>query len=123
MLSSQLTFVSFVLYNLVKCSLSQTYPSSVFVPSNDITDVSLSCRGNELKWIINGTALNFGSPPTGIDLNVKNGQPVTQTLTLQNSSVLTYNGTSFQCSHGGENFSSVPTAFIIVYGKCFSFYC
>ena len=125
MCSFQLTFLLFVLYRLVNCGFSQTYPSSVFVPSNAINDVSLSCSGmrNQLKWRFNGSALNLLSAPSGINVNIVNNEEMqaTQTLTIQKASVWTYNGTSFQCSHGEGNFTSVPTAFIIVYGKHFIF--
>ena len=103
---------------LVKSGLSQTYPSSVFIPSNFVADVSLSCSGNQLEWRVNGTALKFGNPPTGINVIViTDGHETLQTLIILSSSVLSYNGTSFQCRQHGENFSSVPVAFIIVYGK------
>ena len=102
---------------LVKSGLSQTYPSSVFVPNNCMTDVSLSCSGNQLEWRVNGTAFNVGYPPAGINVIVITGHKTLQTLIILSSSVLSYNGTSFQCRQHGENFNSVPVAFIIVYGK------
>ena len=117
----QLTLPFFVSCSLIVCAcgFNQTYPTNVTVSSNAITDVSLLCSGVQLEWRKNGTKLNLGNPPAGINVKVVGGQQVTQTLTIQKASVLNYNGTSFKCSHGGENFNSVPTAFIIVYGKYF----
>ena len=77
----------------------------------------LMCLCGVVEWRKN--KLNLGNPPAGINVKVVGGQLVTQTVTIQKASVLTYNGISFQCSHGGESFNSVPTAFIIVYGKYF----
>ena len=82
-----------------------------------MTDVSLSCSGNQLEWRVNGTAFNVGYPPAGINVIVITGHKTLQTLIILSSSVLSYNGTSFQCRQHGENFNSVPVAFIIVYGK------
>ena len=100
---------------------SQSYPSSVLVPSTSITDAPLSCTGAPpLEWKVNGTTANSGTFLPGISFSIVNHVPTqTQTLslTVQQTSILTYNGTAFQCRANGENFSSVPTAFIIVYGK------
>ena len=105
------------LFKVVYCQSS--YPSSVYVPNNAISDVSFTCNGiPELEWRVNGTMLNFGNPPPGISvMAVSNGMLLSQTLTAQQASVLSYNGSSFQCTTKGDNFTSVPTAFIIVYGN------
>ena len=92
-----------------------TYPSSVLVPNNAITDVSFTCNvSSPPEWRVNGTVLNFGNIPPGIN-PMSEGIPA---LTVEKPRVLRYNGTSIQCRrlHGGENWSSVPTAFIRVYG-------
>ena len=116
----QLTLAFIVSYSVIICGFSQTYPTNVTVPSNAITGVSLRCSGVQpLNWSTNGTNFHVGNPPVGINFEIVGGQPGTQILTIQKESVLTFNGTSFQCTHGGESFSSVPTAFIIVYGKYF----
>lgn len=104
---------------LLKVVCSQTYPSSVSLPSSAITAVSLTCSGGPpLKWKINNTTFDGNSIiPSGISLVVKNdGVQVYQALTVQETNVLNYNASSFRCSTDGDNFNSVPTAFIIVYG-------
>ena len=105
-------------FSVFKVICTQSYPSSIFVPSNAITtDVSFTCSGSPpIDWQVNGTLFeaNFLSHP-GVSV-LPNGVGGL-TLTVQRESVLNYNGSSIQCSTNGNNFSSVPTAFIIVYGK------
>ena len=98
---------------------SQSYPSSVLVPSTSITDVPLSCTGAApVQWRLNGTLYDVGNPLPGIGFMVEsNGSTITQTLTVRQAFVQSYNGTAFQCSTNGEDFSIVPTALIIVYSK------
>ena len=96
---------------LLRTGSSQTYPSNVLVPSNAITDVTISCCTTQIEsWRVNGTVLTFTTIPTGIFFSSPGGVP---TLKVEKESVLTYNGTAIQCRQAGENFSS---AFIIVYG-------
>ena len=89
------------------------------MPNNTISDVSFTCSGiPNLEWKVNETLVNFGNPPPGISvMSVSDGMLNRQTLTVQQASVLSYNGSSLQCITNGDNFTSVPTAFIIVYGK------
>ena len=98
---------------------SQSYPSSVLVPSTSITDVPLSCTGAApVQWRVNGTLYDLGNPLSGIGFLVGNdGSMITQTLTVRQAFVLSYNGTEFKCSTNGDGFSTVPTALIIVYSK------
>ena len=99
---------------LFSSGYSQTYPSSVLIPSNAITDVSFTCNVSIPEWRVNGTVLHFGNIPLEITTTSLNGIPA---LTVEKTSVLRYNGTSLQCrKHGGENWSSIPIAFIRVYG-------
>ena len=103
---------------IVLCSFSsgynQTYPSSVLVSNNDITDVSFTCNVSMPEWRVNGTVLYFGNIPLGISPTMSEGIPA---LTVSKTHVLRYNGTSIQCRQDdGENWSSIPTAFIRVYG-------
>ena len=98
---------------------SQSYPSSVLVPITSISDVPLSCTGAPpVQWRVNGTLFNPGSPLPGVGFMVEsNGSMITQMLTVRQAFVLNYNGTIFQCSTNGEDFSSVPIAFVTVYSK------
>ena len=98
---------------------SRSYPSSVLVTSTSITDVPLSCTGPApVQWRVNGTVFNPGNPLPGLSFVVEsNSSIITQTLTVRRAFVLNYNGTIFQCSTNGEDFSSVPTAFVTVYSK------
>ena len=109
---------------LFSSGYSQTYPSSVLVPSNVITDVSFTCNVSSPEWRVNGTVLTFGNIPPGVTTTTLNGIPA---LTVEKTSVLRCNGTSIQCrQHDGGNWSSIPTAFITVYGtslKSFSATC
>ena len=99
---------------LLRTGYNQTYPSSVLVPSNAITAVSFSCSATQIEsWRLNGTVLTQVTIPTGISFASPGGL---LTLTVAKESVFNFNGTSIQCRQAGENFSSVPTAFIIVYG-------
>ena len=96
---------------------SQSYPSSVLVPSTFITtDVPLSCTGvTPVLWRVNGTVYDLMNPLPELGfMLVVNGSMITQTLTVKQAFVLSYNGTTFQCSTNGDNFSSVPTALFIV---------
>ena len=106
------------LFCVFKVICSQSYPSSVFVPSNAITTaVSFTCSGTPpILWQVNGTLYqaNLFSHPGVFILPNTDGS---LTLTVQQESVLDYNGSSIRCSINRDNFSSVPTAFIIVYGK------
>ena len=98
---------------------SQSYPSSVLVPSTSILDVPLSCTGAPpVQWRVNGTVFNTGNPLPGLGFMVaSDGSMIMQTITVLQVFVLSYNGTAFQCSTNGEDFSSVPTALVIVYSK------
>ena len=105
-------------FSVFKVICSQSYPSSVFVPRNAITaDVSFTCSGTPpIDWRVNGTLYQaniFSHPGVSVQQNGVGGI----ILTVHQRSVLDYNGSSIQCSTNGDNFSSVPTAFIIVYGK------
>ena len=103
--------VLLVVVCLFSSGYSQTYPSSVLVPSNAITDVSFTCNVSSPEWRVNGTVLHFGNIPLGISPTMSEGMTVSKTY------VLRYNGTSIQCrQHDGENWSSIPAAFIRVYG-------
>ena len=121
-----LGFVVTATPNLFAVVCSQSYPSNVLVPSTFInnTDVPLSCTGADpVQWRVNGTTFNPGSSLPGLGFMVVNdGSMITQTLTVQQAFVLSYNGTAFQCSTNGEDFSSVSTAHIIVYGKVIDMY-
>ena len=103
--------------SVFKVICSQSYPSSLFVPRNAITtDVSFTCSGTPpIDWQVNGTLYqaNIFSHP-GVSVLASNVGSLT--LIVQRESVLDYNASSIQCSNGA-NFSSVPTAFLIVYGK------
>ena len=104
---------------LVSAARSQTYPSSVVVPNNSMSDVMMSCVGlSPIQWRVNGTNLNVGSPPPGIIFGINNlgNNMLSNVVTVLKSHVLSYNGSSFQCSTNGDNFSSVPTAHLIVFG-------
>ena len=110
-----LVLLLLVVVCLFSSGYSQTYPSSVLVPSNAITaDVSFTCNFSNPEWRVNGTALTFGNIPLGITTTVLNGIPA---LTVEKASVLRYNETSIQCrQHDGGNWSSIPNTFIRVYG-------
>ena len=106
----------FCLFKVVYCQTS--YPSSVYVPKNTISDVSFTCSGiPPVEWRVNGTSLNFGNIPPGISVMVvSNGMLLSLTLTVQQASTLSYNGSSFRCTANGDNFTSVPTAILFIYG-------
>ena len=109
--------VALYVFCLFKVVYSQSYPSSAYIPANAVSAVSFTCSGTPpLKWKVNGVLYDFGNPISGISGTVTDGMPLSQTLTVQNTSVVTLNGSSFQCTTKGDNFTSVPTAFIIVYG-------
>ena len=104
-------------FSIFKVMCSQSYPSSIFVPSNAITtDVSFTCSGSPpIDWQVNGTLYQanlLSHPGVFVLPNGVGGL----TLTVQQESVLNYNASSIH-STNGNNFSSVPTAFIIVYGN------
>ena len=110
--------VLLVVVCLFSSGYSQTYPSSVLVPSNAITDVSFTCNVSGQEWRVNGTVLTFVNIPPGITITTLNGIPA---LAVEKSSVLRYNGTSIQCrQHDGGNWSNIPNAFIRVYGTSVS---
>ena len=107
-------FLVLLVLCLLRIGYSKISPSSVLVPSNAITAVTFSCSATQLvSWRLNGTVLTIETIPTGVSVKNSGGVPI---LNVDKESVLTYNGTSIQCRQAGENFSSVPTAFIIVYG-------
>ena len=115
-------FVLLCMFCVFKVICSQSYPSSVFVPSNAITTaVSFTCSGiPPILWQVNGTLYDasiFSHPGVSVLPNSDGSL----TLTVQQESVLIYNGSSIRCSTTGNNFSSVPTAFINVYGKLESY--
>ena len=105
-------------FSVLKVICSQSYPNSVFVPSNAITaDASFTCSGSlPIDWQVNGTLYqaNIFSHPGISVLPSTDGISI---LEIQQERVLDYNGSSIRCRTNGDNFSSVPTAFIIVYGK------
>ena len=105
---------------LLKTVCSQTYPGNVSLPSSAITAVSFNCSGSPpLRWKVNNTTFDANSiTPPGISFTaVKNdGTILNQEITVEQARVLSYNGSSFQCSTHEDSFSGVPTAFIIVYG-------
>ena len=105
---------------LLEIVCSQTYPSNVLLPSSTIAAVSFTCTGSPpLRWRVNNTTFDVNSiTPPGISFVASSvGMQIYQALVVQEENVLSYNGSSFQCSTHGDSFSSVPTAFIIVYGK------
>ena len=110
--------VALCFFCLFKVVYSQSYPSSAYIPINAISAASFTCNGTPpLDWKVNGSLYDFRHPIPGINSgSVTNGMLLSQTLTVQQTSVLTFNGSSFQCTTKGDNFTSVPTAFIIVYG-------
>ena len=103
-----------VLCSVISSGYNQIYPSSALLPNNAITDVSFACDVSTPEWRVNGTVLTFGNIPPEITTTSLNGIPA---LTFEKGSVLRYNGTSVQCrQHDGENWSSIPTASIRVFG-------
>ena len=78
---------------LFSSGYSQTYPSSVLIPSDAITDVSFTCNVSTgiPEWRVNGTVLHFGNIPLGFTTTSLNEMPE---LTVEKTSVLRYNGTS-----------------------------
>ena len=110
--------VALCVFCLFKVVYSQSYPSSAYIPTNAISAASFTCSGTApLEWKVNGSLFNFGNHIPGINSGtVTDGMLLIQTLIVQQTSVLTFNGSSFQCTTNGDNFTSVPTAFIIVYG-------
>ena len=110
--------VALWVFCLFKAVYSQSYPSSAYIPANAISAASFTCYGTPpLEWKLNGVLYDFGNPIFGISGTVTtDGMLLSQTLTVQQTSVLAFNGSSFQCTTNGDNFTSVPTAFIIVYG-------
>ena len=104
-------------FSVFKVICSQSYPSNVFVPMNAITtDVSFTCSGTPpIDWEVNGTLYQANLlSHRGVSVLPKNDGG--STLTVQEENVLDYNGSSIRCCTNGDNFSSVPTVFIIVYG-------
>ena len=84
-------------------SSQSSYPSSVLVPSNSITDVPFLYPGN---------------PPPGISfMSVASDGGFKQTPTIQQALTLTYNGTAFQCSTNGEDFFNVPSLSLLTLGR------
>ena len=110
--------VALCVFCLFKVVYSQSYPSSAYIPANAISAASFTCNGTPpLKWKVNGVLFDFGHPIPGIIGTAVTDVLLSQsTLTVQQTRVLTFNGSSFQCTTKGDNFTSVPTAFIIVYG-------
>ena len=110
--------VALCIFCLFQVVYSQSYPSSNYIPTNAVSAASFTCNGSPpLKWKVNGVLYDFGNPFPGINsVTIVDGTLFSQTLTVQHTSVLTFNGSSFQCTTEGDNFTSVPTAFIIVYG-------
>ena len=103
-----------LVFCLTSSGYNQIYPSSALLPNNTITDVSFTCDVSTPEWRVNGTVLTFGNIPPEITTTSLNGIPA---LTFEKGSVLRYNGTSVQCrQHDGENWSSIPTASIRVFG-------
>ena len=123
MAKSKMFFTLCVLW-LLKTVCCQSYPSNVTLPTSAITAVSFTCTGGlPLKWKVNNTTFDANSAaPSGISLASSNDDTQSQqTVTVQEANVTIYNGSLFQCSTNGNSFSSVPTAFIIVYGTKFNF--
>ena len=110
--------VALCVFCLFQVVYSQSYPTSAYIPTNAISAASFTCNGiAPLKWKVNGVLYDFGNPVSGIiSGTATDGMLLIQTLTVQQTSVLSYNGSSFQCTTNSDNFTSVPTAFIIVYG-------
>ena len=100
---------------LVCCECYAT-GSSILIASNAIPNdgVMLSCAGTNPQVRLNGTTLDFSKlPPAGLLFSsVTSGRIVT----IIQSHVLEFNGSLFQCSPDGFNFSNSPTTSIIVYG-------
>ena len=115
-------WVLLCMFCVFKVISSQSYPSSVFLLSNAITtDVSFTCNGTPpIDWQVNGTLYqaNIFSHPGVFVKPIDYGSSM---LTIQQKSVLNYNGSSIRCRTNGDNFSSVPTAFVHVYGKLKAF--
>ena len=111
-------FTALAVLALVSATSCQTYPSSVVIPSSSMSDVTLVCIGTPpVNWRVNGTDYNDANPPIGIVVITKQLDDgiLNRTLTLQKTKFLSYNGSSFQCAIN-QNFSSVPTAYLIVFG-------
>ena len=109
-------------FSVFRVICSQSYPSSVFVPSNAITaDVSFTCSGSlPIDWQVNGTLYQaniFSHTGVSVLPTCSSDGTCSSILKFQQERVLDYNGSSIRCRTNGDNFSSVPTAFIIVYGK------
>ena len=107
---------AFLCYLAIVCY--ECYASSILIASNAIPNdgVMLSCPGTNPHVRLNGTTLDFSKlPPAGSGLSfesVTSGRIVT----IIQSHVLEFNGSLFQCSSDGFNFSNSPTTSIIVYG-------
>ena len=108
---------------LICAALSQTYPSSMLIPSNAMSHVVMVCMGfPPVRWRVNGTDSDI-YPPVGIVVSTTNLEGnIARTLTILSAYVLSYNGSSFQCSINGENFNNVPTAFLVVFGIIYFHY-
>ena len=123
MAKSKILFTLCVLWLSKKVCRSQTYPSNVTLPTSAITAVSFTCSGSPpVRWRVNNTTFDAISitPPGMKFAVVKNdGTLLNQTIIVEQARVLSYNGSSFQCSTNEDSFSSVPTSFIIVYGTKF----
>ena len=112
-----------VVLALVSAARSQTYPSSVLIPSNSLSDVVMECAGlRPVRWRVNGTNVDFNDPPDEFITSVMSllGGNRSRTITVRKEHVLSFNGSSFQCSVNRQNFSSVPTAFLMVFGNASS---
>ena len=81
--------------------------------------MEMECAGmRPVRWRVNGTDIDLIDPPDGFITSIMSlpGGNRSSTITVRKEHVLSFNGSSFQCSVNGQNFSSVPTAFLIVFG-------
>ena len=105
---------------LVSGARSQTYPSSVLISSNSLSDVLMECVGMPpIRWRANGMDIDLNNIPDGIEISTKNLLEGNRsiTITILKKNVFNFNGSSFQCSINRQNFSSVPTTFLIIFGN------
>ena len=105
---------------LVSSARSQTYPSSVLIPSNSLSDVLMECAGmRPIRWRVNGTDIDLNDSPDEIEISIMSLSGGNRSITLKilKKNVFNFNGSSFQCSINRQNFSSVPTAFLIIFGN------
>ena len=108
--------ILFLCYLSLRFSCYECYAGSILIASNAIPNdgVMLSCTGTNPQVRLNETILDFSKlTPTGLVFSVDSSGRI---VTIIQSHVLEFNGSLFQCSPDGFNFSSLSTTSIIVYG-------